>query len=207
MQPQQPNLGYNSGNPYDFIVNPPKPPKKSVIPSLGGGGSFTQKLIFILSGAVILIIIMWIIGNLLGGGGINVTDITKLTQQQQEITRVAALGAESGRTDVRNTAANAQLSILTQQQQWLRVLANEGVELKDDQLGLLENANTTQLLTNARANNTYDSTFLQILRSYLTEYSQALEANFAKATTDDEKNLLSTNYQQVKLLLEQLSAN
>lgn len=202
MPPQQP---YGPNNQYDFIVSPGGPPKKSLLPSLGGQSSFTQKLIFIIGGAFVLIILMWIIGNILGGSGTNTADLTKLVQQQEEIARVSAEGAEgTSRTDIRNAATNTKLSVTSQQQEVLVFLAGQGTEIKEDQQKALENAATDELLETAKTNNTFDTTFIETMQSYLNDYSAAIQTAFDNASDETEQELLRSHFEQVKLLLEQL---
>lgn len=201
MQPQQP---YGPNNQYDFIVSSGQP-KKSLLPSLGGHSSFTQKIMLIVGGAVVLIIIMWVVGTLLGGGGGNTAELTKLVQQQQEIARVAEQGVqESTRTDVRNVAANTQLSLGSQQQQWLEFLANQGTEVKDEEQQALQNATTDQQLENATTSNSFDQKFLEVMRSHLTDYAATLQTAFSSTGNESEKELLRLHFDQTQLLLEQL---
>lgn len=201
MDPQQPYGSQGGGN-YDFIINPEQQPKKSMVPQLGGDSAFTKKLIFIIGGAVILIILMWIVGSMLGGGT-NTTELTKLVQRQQEVMRVSAEGATSGDAAVRNAAANTTLSVTSQQQQWLVFLAQEGVELEQKQRELLENATTDSTLATARSNNTFDSAFLNIMQTYLTDYAATIQTDYANATGEKERTLLSKHYDQIQLLLKQ----
>ena len=190
---------------YDFIVNPAGPPKKSLLPSLGGQTSFTKKLIFIIGGAVVLIIVMWIVGNLLGGGGTNTAELTKIVQQQQEIARVSAIGADgTSRSDIRNAAVNTKLTLTSQEQELLQFLANQGAEVKEDQLELLENPTTDTQLETARSNNKFDAAFLEIIRSHLADYASTIQTAFDNSGSDTEQELLRLYYEQVQLLLEQM---
>jgi len=202
MQPQ--SYGPGPNNQYDFIVNPGKPSKRSFVPSFGSGASFTQKLIFIVGGAVILIIIMWIVGSLLGGGGGDTATVTKFVQQEQEIARVAGQGAEAGRADIRNLAVTVQLSLTSQQNQWERFLANNGTELKSELKSALQNDTTDQKLTAAKTNNTFDKTFLDIMQSYLNDYASTMQSKIDTSRSDTEQEILARQYEQVKLLLEQI---
>jgi len=169
-----------------------------------GGSSLPQKLLVIVGGAVVLIIVMWIIGSILGGGGGNTATLTKLVQQEQEIARVAGLGVEAGRTDIRNAAINIQLSLSSQQQQWVQTLTNQGTKLGDEQKNALLNAATDQQLESAKTNNSFDKTLSDILQSYLNDYSQALKTAFDATSNPEVQVQLQSHYQQVQLLLEQL---
>lgn len=201
MPPQQ----SSSGNRYDFIMNSSQ--KKPLIPSLGGQSSFTKKLIMIIGGAVILIIVMWVIGSLLGGGGSS-AGITKLIQQEEEIARVATVAEEgTTRSDIKGIAKNIQLSLSSQQQEWLQFLAERGTQVSKEQQLLLQNPATDQQLTTAKSNNTFDKTFLDIMRTYLTDYSNALQTTFTGSKNEAERTLLRAHFDQTQLLLEQLPKN
>ncbi len=199
MPPQQDN----QNNQYDFIVNSGQS-KKPLIPPLGGRSSFTQKIILIVGGALILIIVMWVVGSLLSGGGGNTANATKLVQQEEEIARVATEGAEASRTDIRGAAKNIKLSTMSQQQIWLQFLAEGGTEVGEAQQAALQNPATDQQLTAAKSNNTFDSTFLQVMRTYLNDYANTMKAAFDSSKSDTEQELLQAQYGEVLLLLEQL---
>ncbi|MGH7158271.1 MAG: hypothetical protein ACREGD_04365 [Candidatus Saccharimonadales bacterium] len=197
MPPQQ----NNSGNQYDFIISPGKPPKKSLVPSLGGDLPFGRKLVFIIGGGLVLIILIWIVASLLGGGSSG--GLTRIVQQETEIARVATEGSEASRADIKNAAVNTQLSLTSQRQAWLQFLANRGTTVSDKEQKLLANPATDQQLETARSNNAFDKTFLEIMRSYLTDYSAALQQTFASSIAA-ERELLQTHFDEVQLLLEQL---
>lgn len=203
MPPEQQNTGYNPGQ-YDFIVNPEQSPKKPLIPNIGGGSSFKKKIILIVGGALILIVLMWIVGNILGGSRVNTADIVTLVQQQQEIARVSAEGANTSRADIRNASANTRLSLYSQQQEWLQFLAQDGTEVDKERRGLLQNATTDQELADARASNTFDTAYLNVMQSYLNDYVSTLQADYRKATSNTGRALLEKHFNQTQILLEQM---
>lgn len=199
-----PEQSYGPNGQYDFIMNPGKPPKKTLIPSIGGGSSFTKKIIFIVGGGIGLIFVIWIVATLLGGGSGNTANLTKAVQEGQEIARVATEGANASRADIRSAAINTRLSLKSQQQQWIAFLAQQGSSVSEEQQQLLQNATTDQQLETAKSNNTFDKAFLEIMRSYLTDYAGTLQTAFNGASSDAERALLSSHFGQVQLLLEQL---
>jgi predicted metalloprotease len=203
MQPDQPS-GYHSGNNnYDFIVNPGAPPKKPLIPKLGGG-SFTKKLLFILGGAVIVVMLMWVVGNIIGGSSVNTAEVKSLTQAQQEITRVAEEGAQNATDqELKNAAVSTQLTIASQQKEWMAFLAQYGTEVKEEELELKHNATTDKTLEDAKASSTFDLAFDQTMESYLGQYSNTLKTDFEKSTDATQRTLLKAHYEQTQLLLEQ----
>lgn len=195
MPPQQ----SNQGNRYDFIVNPNGSDKKSLFSS----ASFGKKMLLIVGGGVVLVIILWVVASLLGGGG-STAGVTKLVQQEEEIARVAAEGQEATRADIRNAAISIQLTSTSQQQEWQQFLAANGGEVGEDQRAALQNAATDQQLEAAKTNSTFDKTFLQIMQTYLQEYATTMQGNFDDSKSDQEQELLSKQYKEVQLLIEQL---
>lgn len=200
MDPQYPG---SSGSNYDFIMNSGQQQKKPLVPKLGGESSFAKKLILILGGAFILIIIMWVVGNMLGGGGTNVSELTKIVQQGEEVSRVSAQGVGSARVDIRNAAANTTVSISSQKQQWLAFLAKRGTEIKEKDQKLLLNETTDQTLANAHSNNTFDSAFLDVMETYLADYAASLQAEYNRSSSETERTLLRAHFDQVQLLIKQ----
>lgn len=202
MQPDQP-YAPNQGNQYDFIVNPGAP-KKPLIPTLGGG-SFTKKIIFIVGGAVLLMAVLWLAVSIFGGSDINKAQLVGLTQVQEEIARVSQKGEDATDQAVRNVAANTNLSVRTQQKAWLDFLAGYGVKVSPQERALKQNDATDTKLDEAKANNTYDPAFRQIMEKYLNDYLKQLETDTKSAGSAKQKELLKAHYDQTKLLLEQLS--
>lgn len=197
MPPQQ----YNNNNRYDFIINGGQ--KKSLLPSLKGSDSFTKKLIFIIGGAVILIIVMWIVGSLLGGGGSS-AGLAKIVQQEEEIARVAAEGSKANRSDIKSSAVNIQLTMDSQQREWQLFLAERGSQVGEKELVLLKNPATDQQLTTAHSNNAFDKTFVDVMRTFLNDYSNTLQTTFTSSSNEAERALLKTHFDQTQLLIEQL---
>jgi len=188
---------------YDFIMNPGKPPKKPLVPTLGDGAPMTRRILFVVGGGLVLIAVLWVVSTILFGGDNN-AGITKIVQQEEEIARVATEGTEASRADIRGAATNTQLSLNSQQQEWLLFLAEGGTEVGEEQQKLLQNAGTDQQLETARANNTFDKTFLDVMRSYLTDYASTLQTTFNATSNVTEQALLKSHFDQTQLLLEQL---
>ena len=163
----------------------------------------TKIILFVVGGGVLLIVILWVFASIFLGGGNN-ENLTKIVQQEEEIARVAAVGADTSRADIRGSAINTQLTLKSQQQEWLLFLAENGTEVSEEQRMLLQNATTDQQLELARTNNAFDKTFAEVMRSYLTDYSSTLQDTFNATTNESERELLRAHYNQTQLLLEQL---
>jgi predicted metalloprotease len=199
------NIPPPPSNNFDFIVNPPQKTKRSLLPSFGGN-SFLPKIILIVGGAVGLMIVLWVVAVIFGGGSVNVGNITGLVQTQQEIIRVSDTASESifGQ-ELRNSSATTRTTVISQQNQWTGILGEEGRKLSKEELALKQNAETDQRLETARTSGTFDETYAELLQELLVNYGNQLESAFNQSEGSDEKELLANDYQEVVLLLEQLT--
>ncbi len=204
MNPQQAPAPYNP-DPYRFIMEPPKKPKPPVNNKLGSvsNNPFLMRIIFIVGGAVVTMIILAIFFNTFFATKTNTTDIVDIVETQQEIIRVADQGTRASSGDVKNAAVSTKLSLITEQQGWLTFLQKHGRKVAPKELSLKASSTTDKQLTNAIATSTFDSTFTQIMRNELTAYAAALKDAYTNSTSTSEKNMLSSNYGQVQLLLKQ----
>lgn len=192
-------------NNFDFIVNPAKKQRKSLLPSFGGGG-LLPKIILLVGGAVGIMVILWVVTIIFGGGGSDVARITSLVQSQQEIARVAASVEDNlFEQSLRNATSNSKNTIISQQNQWITVLADQGVELKKDQLELKESAETDETLAEALTRGTLDATYTEVLENMLRAYATEMESFYNQSKNTAEKDRLALHYQQVGLLLQQLT--
>jgi hypothetical protein len=209
MNPQQPNGPYPpppASNPYDFIMSANKPPKATIVP--GGSNSFIMKLVLIIGGAIILVVVTVVVVNVIFGSKTNVSDLTTITETQQEIARVANQNTQISDPTILGAAISARLTVLTQQQLLLTYLNTHGVKVSAKQLALKKDATTDRQLVQAQATSTVDITFTQILRQQLQDYATSLKTAYtnAKTTNTKERALLATDYSQTQMLLRQLPA-
>lgn len=192
-------------NNFDFIVNPAKKQRKSLLPSFGGGG-LLPKIILLVGGAVAIMVVLWVVTVIFGGGGSDVGRITGLVQSQQEIVRVAGSVEDNlfGQ-NLRNATSNSKNTIISQQSQWNTVLTEQGVELKKDQLALKESAETDEALAAALTSGTLDEAYAEVLENMLRSYATEIENFYNQSKNNAEKERLSANYRAVGLLLQQLT--
>jgi hypothetical protein len=208
MEPQQqPNpLGHN---PYDFILNPPKPATQHPlgglpIPKIGRHSLLFQVSILV-GGAAIVMIVIAVIVSALAGSKINTADLTDLAAQQTELIRVANLGSgivtQSSNQDL---AINTQLTIQTDNSALVSFMATQGMNLSPKQLAADQSAQTTLQLQNAQANSTSDTVFAQVMQSEIQSYMSSLRKDDNEATDRTLKQLLGNDYTQAALLLKQV---
>lgn len=205
MDPQQ---QYPSGNsPYDFILNPPKSPKKNFLSGLPGGENpFMQKLVLLISGAVLLMIVLAImISVFTSSRSTDTKRLVDIAQTQAEIIRVADQGVTSAsQQNVKNLAITAKFSVRTQQNQLITYLAKQGTKVNAEQLTLKRNASTDQKFTLAKQTSTFDTVFSQTMQTELQAYASSLKSAFDQATGKNQRALLSDDYTQVQLLISQV---
>ncbi|MGH7249566.1 MAG: hypothetical protein ACREGC_01190 [Minisyncoccia bacterium] len=192
-----PNGGHD---PYEFIMSTPHKPKR------GFGGSFgnMKQRVFIAAigfGGLLIVAVIFI--SILGGGGAtNVTELTKLAQEQTEISRVAGLGInKAGSSTAKNLAMTTQLSMQSAQADTVAYLQKVHHKLSGKQLSLLQDSNTDKQLDAASASGTYDSTLTQVLQTELKNYQTALQSAYKNTSSATERQLLQNNFNSVSYLL------
>ena len=205
MQPQQPYT-----NPYDFIVNPQKPPRQPLMSFSGGsGGGMGMRIAVVGIGLVILIVMVVGIASLFKGSG-NVANMKIVAEDQAELIRVATLATQDQSNDISQSttlyfAQNCYLSLASEQQQLLKFLSSSGVKLSPAQLALKTNSQTTQALSAAAASSTYDVTLLNAMQGDMSTYMSDLKVAYAASKNPKEQQLLKSEYQAGQLLTQQLT--
>lgn len=190
------------GNPYEFIMNPGKPPKKKI--GLGGG-NFMFTLILIIGGAIIFMIILAIIANSIGGSKFSKSDLIGMAQTEQELSRVSqAASTNATQQTTKNFAVTIQFTMITQQQRVLALLKKNGVKVGTKELALKQNATTDQQLASAKSTSTYDLTYSQLMQTQLTDYANAVKTLNGKAASKAESDMTSDFYTQTQLLISQI---
>lgn len=209
MEPQQPGqLGHN---PYDFILNPPKPTNQHPLGGLPlpkiGGRSILLQIAVLVGGAVIVMVVIGVVVSALTGNKLNTTDLINLAAEQIEITNIAQTGGGMAtQASNQQLAINTQLTVETDNRALLDFLAEQGIKVTSKELAADQNLATTEQLQSAQSNSTVDIVFAQIMQSQLQAYSSNIKKDYAEASNSTLKKLLDTDYTQAKLLLEQVPA-
>lgn len=202
-QPQH-TLQPPTHNPYDFIMNPPQPPKRKLI-NLQGGNSFGMLIGLIVGGALLLMVVLAIIVSLLGGNKANTADLISLSQSQQELMRVANTGAsDATHQNTKDLAITAEYTLRSQQREVLAFLAQHGKVVGEKELALKQNARTDQQFKAAQSTSTFDLVFSQTMQNQLTTYATTLKQLSSTASSRSERELLSGYYEQTQLLISQI---
>jgi len=207
MDPQQQPLGPYppaDNNPYQFIMEPPEKQRPNGGMLSPGSNPFIMKLILLAGGTVVVLIVLAVLINIFFAPKTNLDDIVGITQSEQELIRVAALGQSASVSPLKDAAITTQLSVTSQQQAWLTFLAQHKRKVPAKELNLKKNPTTDTQFTQAKATSTFDGTFKNVLRSQLEAYSIQLKDAADNAASTAEKSTLLTHYDQVQLLLQQL---
>jgi len=205
MQPQQPSW-QASPEPtpdYSFLTEQPQPQKRSLLP---GGNSLAVRVGVVAGGLLVLIILFAIVRGLLSGGK-NYDSFVVITQQQQEMIHLTTAASEqdSLSENVKNFAITAQLGLTTDQSKTISYLKKNGVKVKSKTLAQgVKVSLDTQLQAAATANN-YESTFKQVMHDQLESYLTALRQTYANTSGSHGRQLLSQDYDNAALLLNQLN--
>ncbi|HSD56227.1 MAG TPA: hypothetical protein VLA92_03675 [Candidatus Saccharimonadales bacterium] len=202
MDPYQQYQSPNQGSPYEFILNPQKPPKKK----LGfGGNNFIFTLVVIIGGAIIFMIVLALILNSVGGKTTSKADLIGLTQTENELARVSQAAA-SGATQqtTKNLAVTIQYTMLTQQKRTIDLLALNGTKVDEKELKLKQNAQTDQQLASAKTTSTFDLVFSQLIQDQLEDYANEVKTLHNRSASKTESNLASEFYEQTQLLISQI---
>lgn len=201
-QPPVPNptptanpAGYN----YDFILNPEKPTK----PKVPLAGSSTLQRVLIVVGILTVVIILGaIVSSVLSAGSKEKTQgLLTVAQEQTEIIRIATDGTlHTTSVPAQGLAQNVQASITSDNVALIEYIKNNGQKVTKAQLGLKHSKTTDTSLATALGNNTYDTTFKDVIQTELTDYMVALQKVYKTNPSPKGKALLSKQYDAATLL-------
>lgn len=204
--PQQPQAsGQFNPSQYDFITNPAKPPKKSIIP--GSGSSKTQRIVLVVAGLVILFMLIFIFASFITSSGrSNTEQLTAVLQTQTEVSRVAEIGENKSSTEnAKKLASTVNIVVESQKNQLNSLLAKQEIKINPKQLSAGRKTETDQTLTTAEKNGRFDDAFVQTMRAELEGYQKTLKAAYDGSPSKSIREALNADYQQVTLLLEDIT--
>ncbi|MFZ1484187.1 MAG: hypothetical protein WAS36_04205 [Candidatus Saccharimonadales bacterium] len=192
------NSSTNGHNPYEFIFNAQSQKKPA--------SSMLKRIVLAVIGLAILAVIFAVVSSFLASGSNSGKQQLKtITQLQEELVGIAKDGTKNIRDQsLKNTATTLQLTTASSQAQLLAYSAKNGFEIDPKELGLLHDSATDKLLADAKSTSTYDTTWKQITRTQLDEYSASIKKLFDQTTKAELKKLLSTSYSNAQLISSQL---
>ncbi|HVC36724.1 MAG TPA: hypothetical protein VNE40_04780 [Candidatus Dormibacteraeota bacterium] len=191
----------SSGN-YDFIINPPKASRTSL---LSVKSSPAGRLLVVVGALFVIVIVTSLLFKVFGSSSTSLTtSLVSLTQSQNELIRVSSIGSQQVVSqNAKNLAIDVQLSLTSSQQQLISYLKHYSSAPSSKQLGLTQDKNTDQQLTAAQAAGTYDATFVSIILNGLNSYSATLARTYSAAKSQNLRQLLSNQYNSAQLLIIQ----
>lgn len=189
-------------NPYDFILNPAAPPKKSILPA---GNSKKQRIFLIAGGGVILLMLMVVVAGLLSSAGsAQKQDWQDLMEQQTELIRVSDIGVQKAKgSEAKNLATTTKLSLETSKFALQGFASKAGADVSEKRLAAGRDAQTDSTLEQAEQSNEFDKAFISTIRKQLLTYQQLLKKLYDGTTSDKTKTELQAAHQNVTLLIPQ----
>ncbi len=194
---------------YEFITEPKKPGRKLWQLPTGGSNSLAMRAAILSGGLLVLVILLIVVKNLVAGGT-NFLPFVAVAQDQQELvhlTNDTTTGAESQALSAadQNVAATINLSVNSAQTSLTTYLTNNKYKISTKQINLKVSASLDAQLTSAQASGDYDQVFQQIIQAQFNTYANDLQQAY-KSAGPNGKALLKSDYNQLQLLVKQLSA-
>ena len=213
--PAQPNPSYGpptqapaSTDPtstYDFIMNPEQPKRPSVFNF--GGSSAGLRIALVVGGLFLLLILFIGFKNVLAGSNKSIPSLVGVVQDQQELSHLAADGAQNASSgNLKNFAVTAQASLQSEKSDLLTYLLNNHRKVSVKEQNLKVSKSTDDQLSTALTTSSYDPTFKQIMQTKLSSYKQDLSAAYNQTKGPKGKALLKADYDSTSLLLKQLGS-
>ncbi|HMH31092.1 MAG TPA: hypothetical protein VK534_01295 [Methylomirabilota bacterium] len=201
-QPQQAQVPGQAPEPFDFIMNPAPPPKKSFLPSTDS----LLKRVLIFSGLALVLLFGFVFLRGLFAGGSNMTQFVSIAQEQQAMIHLTENAGKQPNTSVgtQNFTATAQLSLTSSQTAAITYMKNNKQKVSPKALNLKVSPATDTQLEAATAATTFDLTYQDIMKTKLTSYQGSLKQTYNQTKGPKGRALLSDSYKQAQLLIEQL---
>lgn len=197
--PMQPTPTPQPSNPYDFIVNPGKPKKKSLLPS--SGSSKVQRAL-VITVVLIIIVVLFMVGSSLlsSGDKAKKEQLISVAKQQNELIRVSEIGLKKAKSaEARNLAMTTQLSLISEQAELQSAVKGTGVKISAKTIGG-KDPKTDDLFTKAEQANNFDDVFIQKLQADLTKYAKAVKVAYNNTTSKKAKLALEAQFNNAATL-------
>ena len=129
---------------YDFFLNT-TPQKRKLVP-FNSNKPIKNNIMFIVGGGLAIIVFIILLSSLFLGKNNDSASLITLTQQQNELARVATEGTtDAVQQTTKNLAVNVELSLTSDQKQLLAYLKKTGTTVSTAQLGSTKRANRSNL--------------------------------------------------------------
>ena len=195
----------NQPDQFDFILNPSKN-KPRVITS---GGSQKQRLIQVGAGAaVVLLVLIIIMAIFSGSGGSSLTNLYKIAAAQQDLMAIAVdAKTNSQSTTTLNNAATINGVMTSENKQTLAAIAKLGQKSPAKNIKIYQSSKNLPKLAQALNSGTYDTAFNSLVTLRLSEYQSLIQTTYTATKSTSTKKLLSTFYDDEKLLAANIPKN
>lgn len=188
-------------DPYAFIMNhgAQQPQKRMGLPR---GNSTLQRVLIIAGGFLAILVVGLFAMSLFRGSGNRNAELLNLAQEQTEIIRIANLASSERAvrsTATQNLAANTSITVSTSKAQTLALIS--GNKPGEKTLALKKSTKTDTLLSEAAANNQYDSVFTETMTAKLKTYQADIKKLYTGNKSKKEKAVLESAYNGTVILL------
>ncbi|MBI5357549.1 hypothetical protein HZB74_01745 [Candidatus Saccharibacteria bacterium] len=188
-----------SKDPYGFIMNPDKPPRKPAL-DLSGAGMLQRALIF--GGGIIVLIILLVMGMSFLNKSSNAQSdkLLEVVQAQHEIVRISTSAQEKiTDKDLFYRAINTQVSVDSSKQELIAILSKRKVKVDDKKLSKNENPQNDAVLVEGEQSGKFNEAYEELLNKQLSDY-QILLQNAYDGSSQSEKEVIQKSFNQLKLL-------
>ncbi|MGH7241516.1 MAG: hypothetical protein ACREGB_04430 [Candidatus Saccharimonadales bacterium] len=191
----------SSNSPYEFIMNPQKPSRKPV--ALVGGNPMLQRVAIVVGILAIVVIAGAVLSSVLSAGSKEKTaGLLAVAQQQTELIHVATDGANNTTTlPMQNLAQNVLAAVTSDNNALLDYMSKNKQKVTPQLLAATQSKTIDASLKSAQENNTYDSTFKDIVQTELNDYAIALQKAYKDGLGSKGKALLAKQFDSTKALL------
>lgn len=189
----------SSNDPYGFIMNPDKPPRKPAL-DLSGAGMFQRALIF--GGGIVILIILLIMGmNFLNrSSNAQGEKLLEIVQSQHEIVRISTSAQEKiTDKDLLYRAINTQISVNSSKQEMMASLSKRKVKVDDKKLAKSQNSQNDSVLVEGEQSGKFNEAYAELLNKQLSDYQILLQSAY-DGSSQSEKEVIQKAFNQLELL-------
>ncbi|HSX45387.1 MAG TPA: hypothetical protein VLG27_00090 [Candidatus Saccharimonadia bacterium] len=202
-QPPQQQPAPHPGGSYEFIMNPAPPPKKPLF----GGADSTLKRVGLFGGGFLVLIILIAVGKNVIVGKPKLDSLVTVAQDQQELIHLATEASQQQNlsADNKNMIATVNLSITSVQSDLMAYFSDSNFKVNAKTLNLGISSSLDTQLTNAATAGTYNQSLQDAMKQELNNYIGDMQQAYTQLKGPKVRSLLSSDYNQAKLLLNQLN--
>jgi hypothetical protein len=195
--------------PYDFITNPPSPPKTSFLDVFHE--TSLPKLLGILGGGFVVCLLLIVILHSFLSTSFDLSPFLSVLQDQQELIHLTSEVVQNPSEQAalpptyNNFIATTQATVTSSQNQLINYLLLNKQKINPKDISLKELTTTDSQLLAAVTSNTFPSTFQSIMTTELNTYRADIRFAYNQTTGKNGHIELLNEYKQTGLLLKQLN--